>query len=215
MGREEKQMMDERHREGRQRAEYRSAQRSRERIRAALLHLLETQDPHRITVSELVRVAGVNRTTFYAHYPDVHGVFEEIVQEVVDKLREVLSNARDRRYWRNPGPLLEEVNRFLRQNEQLYRVLLRQDGAEHYMEQLKEIFVESIAQDPSLPPEMASSISFRLQLMFCAGGIENLYCQWLQGSVNCTLEELEKELVQIVQGMGVGSPWMMEENLEG
>ncbi len=187
-------------------AEYKSARRSRERIRAALMALLEEQDPRKITVSELVRVAGINRTTFYAHYPDVHGVIEEIVQEVVDKLREVLADVRTHGYWQDPEPLMQEVNRFLKQNGQLYRVLLRLDGAEHYMEQLKDIFVESLMQDPSIPPEISRSTGFRLRVLFCAGGIENLYCQWLIGGADCSLEELGREVVDIVRSIGRNGP---------
>lgn len=185
-----------------ERAEYKSAQRSRQKIREALLQLLQHQDLRKITVSELVRVAGINRTTFYAHYPDVTGVVEEIGQELIDKLHEVIANVHSRGYWQNPEPLLAEVNAFLRQNAEPYRVLIRLHGVERFTQRLKAIFVEGMMEDPSIPPPVRQSKAFQLQVLFFAGGIENLYVQWLTGTADCTLEEIGDQLVVMMRQIG-------------
>lgn len=62
-------------------AEYRSARRSRKMIREAFLTLLKTKRESRITVTDIVEQADINRSTFYAHYPNVHSVVEEIEVE--------------------------------------------------------------------------------------------------------------------------------------
>ena len=64
--------------------EYRSALRSRKMIRQAFFELLKEKSFEKITVTDVVKKADVNRSTFYAHYPDVMGVVEEIQQEIIE-----------------------------------------------------------------------------------------------------------------------------------
>ena len=59
-----------------QKAEYRSAIRSRRLIREAYTQLLKEKNLQKITVTDIVTRAEINRATFYAHYPDVRGVTE-------------------------------------------------------------------------------------------------------------------------------------------
>ena len=48
----------------------------------ALLLLLETKDLDYITVSEITKKAGVNRSTFYLHYENVYELFEEVIENL-------------------------------------------------------------------------------------------------------------------------------------
>ena len=43
---------------------------SQEKIERAMVELLQTREIKDITVSELIKMAGVNRSTFYANYID-------------------------------------------------------------------------------------------------------------------------------------------------
>ncbi len=74
----------------RKKAEYKSAIRSRKMIREAFMQLLKEKDIRKITVTDIITKADLNRTTFYAHYPDVKGITEEIENEVIDKMLEIL-----------------------------------------------------------------------------------------------------------------------------
>lgn len=58
-----------------------------ESLRKALLILLKTKSLETITISELCRVAQINRGTFYLHYRDVHGVFRHYFKEIVVDLQ--------------------------------------------------------------------------------------------------------------------------------
>lgn len=50
----------------------------------ALIALLETKDFAYITVSEICKTAGVNRSTFYLHYETVGDLLEETTRYVLD-----------------------------------------------------------------------------------------------------------------------------------
>ena len=57
---------------------------SREKIEKAFIELLQTREIKEITVSDLVKMTGLNRSTFYANYVDIF--------DLADKTREKLEN---------------------------------------------------------------------------------------------------------------------------
>ena len=60
------------------RKEYRNKIRSRQLIRQAFEELLKEKNYDKITATDVINRANVNRSTFYAHYPDVRGIVDEI-----------------------------------------------------------------------------------------------------------------------------------------
>ena len=59
---------------------------TRECIQTALIHLMAVKDIDRISVSELVRKAGVSRTAFYNNYTSMYGVLQALTTELLDEL---------------------------------------------------------------------------------------------------------------------------------
>lgn len=51
---------------------------SRERIEKVFIELLQTKELDEISVSDICKHAGLNRTTFYANYTDIHGLADAI-----------------------------------------------------------------------------------------------------------------------------------------
>lgn len=62
------------------------AVRTKQYICEAFLELLEVMPLNRITVRDIVEHCGVNRNTFYYHFPDIPSLIEYIVEEKVDRL---------------------------------------------------------------------------------------------------------------------------------
>ena len=67
-------------------AEYKSAIRSRRMIQRALVELLQEKELDKITVTDIVTRADINRGTFYAHYADISGVLDSIMENVCQTL---------------------------------------------------------------------------------------------------------------------------------
>lgn len=51
---------------------------SMERIEKIFIELLQTKALNEISVSDICKRAGLNRTTFYANYPDIYGLADAI-----------------------------------------------------------------------------------------------------------------------------------------
>ena len=62
-----------------------SAKKTQSLIRNTFAMLIsEKKELSKITVSELVKRANINRSTFYSHYDDIYGVAEEYENELID-----------------------------------------------------------------------------------------------------------------------------------
>ena len=62
------------------------ADRSKAALKKAFLELLQEKEPEEITVVELCRKAGLNRSTFYAHYDYMDSLIREVLWESVEKV---------------------------------------------------------------------------------------------------------------------------------
>ncbi len=51
---------------------------SKERIEKVFIELLQTKEVNKISVSDICKKAGLNRTTFYANYTDIYGLADAI-----------------------------------------------------------------------------------------------------------------------------------------
>lgn len=91
--------------------EYRSSIRSKKMIREAFLKLIQEKEISKISVTDIVNEADINRSTFYAHYPDVRGVMEEFEDQVIESMMGVLKDFKYEHFFQNPVPVLLKINR--------------------------------------------------------------------------------------------------------
>ena len=62
-------------------------------LQNALLKLLKTVPLHAISIRELCKEAGINRTTFYNHYGSQYDLLSDISQRFLDSIAERLESA--------------------------------------------------------------------------------------------------------------------------
>ncbi len=181
------------------RKEYRSAVRSRRLIRQAFLELLRQKPYEKITVTDIVTLADINRSTFYAHYPDVRGLVEEIVGEVIDHSIRLVDQLNMKDFLENPLPFLHELTEYSRENKELYTLLSRSDFAQRQMEQLKLTLIDSALRSPAIPEHIRTSTEFHIHISFFVGGILTIYMMWLHGELTCSIEDITAQMSQIIK----------------
>ena len=179
-------------------AEYRSAIRSRKLIRQAFVELLTEKDIEKITVTDIITRADINRGTFYAHYSDTRAVIEQIENEIIEKMLEFLAEFRFRNFFKNPLPLLLKISRYLEEDLEFYRILINSNGSEQFLMKLKNTFVQHMKTDTDIPQEVKESPAFLIRAQFFAGGLVNLYQVWFRREMDISIEEITSELSKII-----------------
>ncbi|KXT88385.1 TetR/AcrR family transcriptional regulator [Streptococcus oralis] len=80
-------------------------------IKEAFIQLLATKSVEDISISQLTKKAGVNRSTFYLHYLDKQDFLEQLREETLRIVRTIL-----RKETFNQQERLEEVLLYFREN---------------------------------------------------------------------------------------------------
>ena len=181
------------------RKEYRSAVRSRRMIRSAFLEMLREKPYEKITVTDIVNRADINRSTFYAHYPDVRGLVEEIVGEIINHSVEMARELDIQDFIADPLPYLQDLNSYGLENAELYKLLSLSDFALRQMDQVKLTLSERLSSAVEIPEHIRNSVDFQIQMNFFLGGIFNIYALWLQGLLACSMDDIARQMALFIQ----------------
>ena len=179
--------------------EYRSAIRSRRFIRQAFMDLLKEKKFEKITVTDIVNRADINRSTFYAHYADVRGLVEEIRSEAVERAMAVVKEMDFRELLHSPAPFLRKLVEIANENRELYTIMGKTVLSMSQLEKIKVILVEKALELSEIPQEIRNQRNFRIRLHFFVGGIINVYQQYLVGNLDVTTEEIVEEIATLIK----------------
>lgn len=180
-------------------AEYRSAIRSRKLINAALADLLNEKPLDKITVTDVVRRAEINRGTFYAHYADIPDVINHLIHQTFSNIREVFGD-QSVPLQDMPEVLLKRIQAILEEDLDFIRKVMNSSASALMQEQLISFVLEYLIQNEQLWG-IEDHDQFVLMIRFCAGGLTNLYRDWFAGKMNITLDELTASAIRMLQIM--------------
>jgi len=176
-----------------EKAEYKNAIRSKKLIQKALVELIQEKDIDKITVTDIVSRADINRGTFYAHYADTHAVVSQIENDLIAKMQALIDEGSEREIVKDPLPVLLEVNRFLESDLDFYRKLINSKYSGAFLDKLRQIFVQKMMDNKETASPLRSGKTqkeFFITLHFFAGGMVGLYQDWFAGRVDASMDEI-------------------------
>ena len=178
-------------------AEYRSAIRSRKLINMALADLLQEKPLNKITVTDVVRRAEINRGTFYAHYTDIPDVIHHVIQEIFANLREQVFE-QPQRVEDLPYFLVQRLRQILEDNRDFCQKVMTSGASELLEQELVELVTEYLVQNESRF-NSGPHPDYVITIRFCAGGLCTLYRDWFTGQLTMPLEELSDRAERLVR----------------
>lgn len=182
-----------------QKAEYRNAIRSKKLIRNAFIGLLQEKTLDKITVTNIVEKAELNRGTFYTHYADINMLVQSIEDEVVHSLYSMLSDEENPYLLKDPLPLFLKISQYLEQNQDLVIALMSSQSTSLFIVQLPDLIAKHLASTEDIGEEVRNSTSFKERCYFYAGGAGSLYMAWFRGMVSGSLEDVAYRLADIIR----------------
>ena len=97
-----------------------SSRKTRNLIKNTFAEMLsEKKEINKISVTELVKRANINRGTFYTHYNDIYEVAEDFSNELIDKFfsNDILFDIK------NVDQFIETFFKYLKTNDKTYKLL--------------------------------------------------------------------------------------------
>lgn len=179
-------------------SEYKSSIRSKKLIRNALIQLLTEKPLEKITVTDIVKRADINRGTFYAHYADINELLKSVGDEIISLLYEALSEVDYADLLQSPLPALFKISSFLEKDIEYFRLMFARVSAVPFIEKLQTAFIEFMENNTAIDSEIRESDEFKNRAYFFAGGVVNMYRAWFRGEIDGTLIDLAYSLNDII-----------------
>lgn len=176
--------------EKRKKAEYRSSIRSKAMIKEALLSLMIEKPFEKISITDIVRRADINRGTFYAHYANTSEVLKSISTSVVDELASVIKvNYDSKRAIITPESFLVPLTQFLKRKPQYYAKLLQADRFYDVLNDARASAINRILSDVGGELEEDKKTLLVVILDYAISGIITVYEDILLEKIPVTLDE--------------------------
>ena len=160
----------------------------------ALVSLLEKKDIEFITVTEITKKAGVNRSTFYLHYENIYELLEETIENLnkqflhsfrMQKPPEIKS--KKDAFLITDEQLIPYLN-FVKQNKRILRLIKKKpqlfQAGKTYQHMYDKIFYPAISQFVLHENERIYNLEF-----FTAG-VSAIVHKWLELDCTTNIEDL-------------------------
>ncbi len=159
-----------------------------ERMERVFIDLLQTKELAEISVSDLCKRAGLNRTTFYANYTDIYGLADSIR----DKLENNLSDLYQQEILQgfNSNDYLK-LFRHIKENQIFYKTYFKLGYDDNY-----RIFT----YDSTLARQHFQNRFIEYHMEFFKGGITKIIKLWLQNGCRESPEDLYEIIKSEYQG---------------
>ena len=160
---------------------------SQTKIEKAFIGLLQTQEIKNITVSDLIKIAGVNRSTFYANYIDIF--------DLADKTREILEREfsnlfADYDYFNDRGGALK-MFKHIKENQIFYQTYFKLCYDDKHLISV---------YDPKRAEQECITANLKYHIEFFRNGLNAIIKLWLAGGCKESPEEMAEVLKQEYRG---------------
>lgn len=179
-----------------QKKEDRRVRRTKKLLTQALTQLLQEKQINEITVKELTDLADMNRGTFYLYYKDMFDMLEKIEDGLFEALDEIVSLHEHDDVARQTAPILLDLFHFIKDNQEMCRVLLSPHGDMNFLHKLNQVVREKCLQMwPN--EEDKKDATFEYHYSFVVYGCVGVFRAWLNG--NC--QEPAEKMAEMADAM--------------
>ncbi|MFR5876592.1 MAG: TetR/AcrR family transcriptional regulator [Eubacterium sp.] len=179
-------------------AEYKSSIRSKNMIRTAFFELAKDKDINKITITDIIKAANINRGTFYAHYADINDFQLKINNDIINSIRQILSTV-DLNEINTPLPVLIKFSEFLQNDIDFFKIIFSSTVSDKFIEELQKLFVNEMKNNKCIDKKIRSSDEFDYRADFYAGGIAQIYKNWFKGNYDCSLNDIAYIINEIIK----------------
>lgn len=173
---------------------YRNVAKSQKLIRDAVISLLgKKKDLNAITVTDVVKVANINRGTFYNHYNNITEVVGEIEDELMALLTDTLKQANQSNDY--ISTFINSVTQELKENEEKYKLIVPYIP-QYLFDDMKTKFLKCFSNN-----YLFSQNSKRNYIMYLiiSNGIVGTYLDYFENKLDTTLDEIGEYTIDILK----------------
>ena len=151
---------------------------SMERIEKVFIELLQTKALDKISVSDICKHAGLNRTTFYANYTDIYGLADTLRDKLENEMFKLYKEEVEQGF--NSNDYLK-LFRHIKENQIFYQTYFKLGYDNNY---------KIITYDTDLAKKHFQNKFIEYHMEFFKAGITRIIKLWLQSGCKETSEDM-------------------------
>lgn len=159
-------------------ANNRRKKKSIETIEKVFIDLLQTRQLSEISVSDICKLAGLNRTTFYANYTDIFALADSIRDKLESSLAELYKEEITEGF--NSNDYLK-LFRHIKDNQIFYRTYFKLGYDDNY---------KIVSYDTELAKQHFQNRFINYHMEFFKSGLTKIIKMWLNGGCQESPEEM-------------------------
>ena len=159
-----------------------------ERIEKAFIELLQSKELNEITVSNICKHCGLNRSTFYANYIDIYDLAEKVRTHLEEEVNRLYEAEQQQKF--NSNDYLR-LFRHIKENQLFYRTYFKLGYDNQFMLKYYDIHQAKRHFDNQ-------HIEYHIE--FFRSGFNAMVKKWLKGGCQETPEEMEEIIRSEYQG---------------
>ena len=166
---------------------------SSEKIERAFLNLIAKYRYDEISISQICKEGGINRSTFYCHYDDINDLIVKIESKFAKNMASIF-NYGDRKN----NDAFVEMFKFIQDNRYFYKAFLNIPYATLAEYNTKIEVLKHIGENSDIDKSKTIGIFYRAS--FFGAGIKEMCRLWLENDCKETPEEMAKLLLDEYSG---------------
>lgn len=179
------------------------------KMNEAFIFLLDEKDYEYITIIDICRKAGVNRSTFYLHYENISDLVQETVEKVLedflsyypsrstkDLIEDIPFCDKENLIFLTPEYLTPFLS-FIQNNKKLFSVILNEGGVFKHNDSFNNLFkyiINPICTRFDIPEEER-----QYYVHFFIEGVMGIVKEWLKNDCRETPEEIANLIMKCLK----------------
>lgn len=185
--------------------ENRKIQYTKQAIFDALIELLKKKPVEKISVTELCKIADINRTSFYKYYLDIYDLMEKTQNEFYDKIHQAAIQkcqlSDDMKGL--PSQLRQGALKIMKKNHEFCQILLADHNNLFFNRLIKDSvsFLDtqytSLIAEKSLRAEKTTAFQSRMLYQYIVNGSVSIARYWVENGCQESIEEVDHILCEV------------------
>ena len=156
---------------------------SQGKIEKVFVNLIQTKEINEISVTDICKIAKLNRSTFYANYIDIYDLADKIADKLENEVSELYQIERETKY--NSNNYLK-LFKHIKDNQIFYKTYFK-------LKKDKTFIIKNY--DTNLSKDMYDDEFIDYHIEFFKAGLNAIIRKWLEGGCKETPEEINKIII--------------------
>ncbi|MBQ0070801.1 MAG: TetR/AcrR family transcriptional regulator [Spirochaetales bacterium] len=147
---------------------------TKDKLKKTLVQLLKSKTIDEISISEICSEASINRNTFYAHFSDVKGLFEDVKAEYLELFLTEIRNSNQN----NDGfqKFITSILSKMKENSDVSRLLFGEQNTDSF---LKTVIMFALPEELQSLSFESTNINSEDIYQFLVGGVVSIVQVWV------------------------------------